>query len=414
MSAIPKYLKQWAEPEAGLATGLPSLGWNYCLTIPAFRESSHFVARLKSGVLKQSRSLLVLVINQPDTLDEINDENLALCDEIVNAEPELWRRDHLSLYPLSTTNSHILLVDRFSHKPIPKKHGVGLARKIAGDIALTLITSGHIATPWIFCTDADTDLPPTYFEAVDDNSGAAAVVYPFRHRCNPGQLGEATRIYEATRLYEATQLYEASLHHYVRGLQRAGSPYGFHTIGSTLAISGEHYAQVRGFPKKSGGEDFYLLNKLAKTGGVESLAAPAVDIDARVSTRVPFGTGPAVAKILSLEHPTTEYLVYNPAIFDELKYWLQLIPALWQDQQALEQLPHATLTALRDMGVDKAIAHSKSHSTSQGAFCKQMNIWFDGFLTLKLIHTLQSTLPPVALSGLTAASGRLHTDFDLG
>ena len=47
-------------------------------------------------------------------------------------------------------------------------------------------------------------------------------------------------------------------------MKYARSPYAFHTIGSTMAVSANHYAKVRGFPKREAGEDFYLLNKLAK------------------------------------------------------------------------------------------------------------------------------------------------------
>jgi len=397
MTAVEKYLRQWAEPEADQLTGFPDLTWKHCLTIPAYREDDEFIARLKSGILQSNRCLLILVINQPEGLPELSAENQLLKERILTSAPVSWRQDHLSLHALPATNSHILLVDRFTHRTIPYKYGVGMARKIAGDIALSLIDKKHVQAPWIFCTDADTTLPSNYFQAFDI-TGPAAFVFPFRHLCQDNPLGLATR------------LYEQALHHYVKGLKRAGSPYAFHTIGSTLAISSEHYAQVRGFPKKAGGEDFYLLNKLAKTGPVVTLAAPIVEIKARHSDRVPFGTGPAVDKILNLEYPDKEYLVYNPLIFDELKQWLQLIPKLWECPSSLEGLSQETRFALAELGVQKAIDHSKSHSKSQTAFCKQMHIWFDGFLTLKFIHGLQRCVPPVPLSGLIEKSKSAKVD----
>ena len=68
-----------------------------------------------------------------------------------------------------------------------------------------------------------------------------------------------------------SRLYEYSLRYYVAGLTYAQSPYAFHTIGSTMAVNAEHYASVRGFPRREAGEDFYLLNKLAKVGSVHTL-----------------------------------------------------------------------------------------------------------------------------------------------
>ncbi len=73
------------------------------------------------------------------------------------------------------------------------------------------------------------------------------------------------------RVFLATQLYELSLRYYVAGMKFARSPYAFHTIGSSMAVSPVHYARVRGFPKREAGEDFYLLNKLAKLGSVLEL-----------------------------------------------------------------------------------------------------------------------------------------------
>ena len=105
----------------------------------------------------------------------------------------------------------------------------------------------------------------------------------------------------------------------------AGSPYAFHTIGSTMAVSAVHYAKVRGFPKREAGEDFYLLNKLAKVGSVLELDVGtddgAIEIDSRRSDRVPFGTGAAVNKITGLADPVREFQFYDPEVFGLLKTW---------------------------------------------------------------------------------------------
>ena len=85
-------------------------------------------------------------------------------------------------------------------------------------------------------------------------------------------------MYEDQFCNTATALYELRLHHYVLGLEYAGSPYAYHTLGSCLAVKADAYAQVRGFPKRAGAEDFYLLNKLAKLGAMPRLQGRCIRI----------------------------------------------------------------------------------------------------------------------------------------
>lgn len=372
-----QYLRLYAEAETALLADFPARHWHYNLLIPAFAEDCTFFQQLRADVLNSHCCLTVLVVNQPDSLPGIDPRNQQLMEVVLASGHCGWRRGNLALVDLTGCASAVLLVDRSTH-PIPKKQGVGLARKIAADLACVLIERRHLASPWLCCTDADVQLPGNYFAALPEDTSAAACLYPFRHQCDDSPLGRAT------------SLYEWSLHYYVNGLKAAKSPYGFHTIGSTLAINSNHYQQVRGFPKRSGGEDFYLLNKLAKTGSIVELTAPTITIAARSSHRVPFGTGPAVAKILAMTYPNREFTVYNPKIFQELAQWLALMPTLWGSDSALEQLSPQSRCALLALGATDAIAHSRRQSKDAAGFEKQMTIWFDGFMTLKFVHALQA------------------------
>jgi hypothetical protein len=395
MSAIEKYLRRYSEPETSLLTGFPALSWHYCLLIPAYREPAAFLRNLCREQLSDQSVVLILVINQPDSDNPLNSEyqphpdNVALKTSARSMGDVLWQSNHLTLHSIRNSSSALLVVDRFSHHPIPRKQGVGRARKIAADLALQLIHWGQINTPWLYCTDADSTLPADYFAATLDNPAAAACIYPFTHQCGDDATGNATH------------LYEQALTHYVNGLKRAGSPYAFQTIGSTLAVNSEHYAQVRGFPKRAGGEDFYLLNKLAKTGDVISLEKPIIQLHARRSDRVPFGTGPAIEKILVLENPAEEFQIYHPAIFDELASWLTLMPELWEYPDRLGRLSRHTNAVLTALGVLDALAHGRRQSKNHQTFCKHMHTWFDAFMTLKFVHGLQaSAYPPVSIKSL--------------
>lgn len=393
MKSTRKYLAHYAEPEAALAQALvpttKPYNWQYCLVIPAYKESPAFYERLATTLLKQHAVLLILVINQPDGLNTANPSNRYLWQRLIDDNPKGQTHRNLQLRHIPTTNSSLLLVDRFSlQQPIPEKQGVGLARKIGADIALSLIHSKHIARPWIYTSDADVHLPNDYFIALDgDTSGnhqgqSAAAIYPFKHLCDDTPVGQATR------------LYEQRMQQYVDGLHSAGSPYAFQTIGSAIAISATHYAQVRGFPKRSGGEDFYLLNKLAKTGLIRSLTRPIINIEARQSDRVPFGTGPTINKLLNENTINDAKIFYHPQVFVELNTWIKAISN--SHNTALKDLPLSTetLKALEAIGVNKAIDTARKTSTSTETFNRHMNNWFDAFKTLKFIHHLRNNIYP--------------------
>ncbi len=394
MKSLHKYLTNYAESETCIAQELlcdtrHKNSWQYCLVIPAYRESAAFFQRLATSLLRHQAVLLILVINQPDKFSSAHPSNTRLWQNLIYHSTEQSALGNLQLRSVDNTNSGVLLVDRFSPtRQIPEKQGVGLARKIGADIALALINNRYIVKPWIYTSDADAHLPGDYFSALsftDDSNGTtqpAAVIYSFRHLCDSTAVGQATKLYEQRMLQ------------YVDGLRKAGSPYSFQTIGSAIAVSAKHYAQVRGFPKRSGGEDFYLLNKLAKTGVIHNLPAPLITIEARQSDRVPFGTGPAINKLLLEESLDKAEIFYHPKIFAELKTWLDVMNL--SQKVALKNLPLSIdmMEGLQAIGADKAIEAARKVSTSSQSYSKHMNTWFDGFKTLKLIHHLRDNAYP--------------------
>ncbi len=380
MSALDKYLHHYAEAEVQLLHDLPG-SYQQGLLIPVYREPAAVLPRFVAFAERNSRTLLTLVINRPDN-DLDTDWSQAFFDQPQQA---LWQSDNgqLRLYPLDH-GSALLVIDRcLSHPPIPAEQGVGLARKIAADLLCALIHRGQIHSPWIFNTDADALLPENYFQAPNQLPPRTAVaVYPFKHIYTDPQCPRLP-----------TLLYEFSLHYYVAGLQWAGSPYAYHSIGSTLSIHYLHYAQVRGFPKRSGAEDFYLLNKAAKTGSIVSLKDPLIHLQARESTRVPFGTGPAVRNLARSEQPLTMPL-YHPESFVYLKTFLQWLEHYADSEALINKSPPGIdsdllqkLTAAQ--GLEQALAHSSRQGKTRRARQQHLQHWFDGFKTLKLIHLLR-------------------------
>jgi hypothetical protein len=410
---LQNYLSDYAEVEAfNITPYIPTKTYSHCLVVPAFNETDDFIQRIINSPLGHTGLLIIAVINQPD-----NTENTQL-------NQQLWQtliKSHTSInksdghHWLSVLNSDkkcstdLLLIDRFQQR-IPHKYGVGLARKIGADIACQLIAKQCLLHQWMHHSDADTHLPDDYFSALDATlekrlSYYSAAVYPYTHIASGNQSVD-----------EATQYYEQALHHYVDGLKRAGSPYAYHTLGSCIATSAYHYCQARGFQKKAGGEDFYLLNKLAKLGGIAELHSAPLSIDSRQSERVPFGTGPAVEKILVMDDPETEYLYYHPQCFTELaallahfqilfSYRKHAIPAtkktiattLAHYQPWLTQLSPALQAALITLKIDSLFRHIDKQTNRSEQCIQHCHYWLDGFKTLKLIHLLEPYYPKQAL-----------------
>jgi len=422
-----KYLKHYAEAEAAALDGLPEqAAWQNVMVIPACNETAGL---LRPPPPCDGRSLMILVINESeDASQEVSSSNQALAEAVQKRFTPFWRSAKdpgLSLWRDELGDRDLLLVDRFSQgRKIPDGGGVGQARKVGADLALSLIHRQRINTTWIHCSDADVKLPETYFLRSNALGSSAskysALVYPFRHADDPDNP-------EGREVVMATQLYELSLRYYVAGMKFARSPYAFHTIGSTVAVSAPYYAKVRGFPKREAGEDFYLLNKLAKLGPVLELDAgvenEVIEIESRRSDRVPFGTGAAVNKITAFVDQVGEFRFYDPAVFALLKVWLQVLPAIWHGKSAeldisifQEQVSdkpaqelQGLLAGLKIMKTERALEHAFRQSNNLDQFTRQVHTWFDAFRTLKLIHFLRDGyLPSISFARLEANSVYRH------
>ena len=385
--ACQRYLQRHIEPHLEDCRQ-PAGYWRNVLVIPAYREAPELLQRLATLPTGAGRVLVILVLNRPDS-DSDSNANQALrqaCKALpvaCAATPALRRLSE-------STDLYLQDIETLTG-PTPASQGVGLARKIGCDLAFRWIMQGAIIGPWIGSGDADAHYPPDYFLQLDRLPGTSvAAIYPFRHIPGPDE-----------NCNRATALYELRLHHYRLGLEFAASPYALHTLGSCLAFRAEHYAQVRGFPKRAGGEDFYLLNKLAKIGPITKLSGRCVDLQSRHSQRAPFGTGPAVAAINADGNPLHQALYYHPACFEALRCLLLAMPALQQhgDQRELTRqltqyhldakLMAATTATAQALGLEQALHHCRTQGKTPAQFLRQFHQWFDAFRTLKFVHGIR-------------------------
>lgn len=389
LSVVDKYLRDYAEQElTELAYLSITKQYHYVLVIPAYKETTKFIERFCQSALSQQNVLIIFVINQPDIDDDKKPQHL-LYQQACCFGQQYAKTKSLTLIDLEASNSSLLLVNRYEC-PIPVKQGVGLARKIGCDLALSLIHQNIVTSQFIASSDADAVLPDDYFQqqsqllVVSNAEQITAAYYNFSHAC------------ENIDIHLANQQYEKALRYYVAGLIYAGSAYAFFTIGSILVFSSKAYANVRGFPKKSAGEDFYLLNKLAKLGQVKYIKSSVIQLEARLSDRVPFGTGPAVSRIIELNKTQQAYCYYHPNVFIALKHVLAKVDTMFDALNHIDvwlhQLSIIEQQALISIGFNQFIAKHQHNTKKQ--FYKQWQTWFDAFKTLKFIHAVREQEQP--------------------
>ena len=406
-----QYRERYAEPESSLASLCPD-SFDLVMVVPACAESGTFVDGYRAAARSAGRLLVIAVVNGRVGADDAVHAVNATCFRELRTRfslRELGRGGWLG----RDASMSLLVVDRFTTgRRLPARQGVGLARKIGGDIALELVAAGRVRHPFFAMMDADARLPWDYFGRIAElEPECSAAVFPFWHE--PSGTRDVDR---------ATALYEIRLRYFQRGLQWANSPYAFHTVGSTIVVHALYYAQVRGVPLRQAGEDFYLLGKLSKLRPLARLRGEPVRLRSRLSDRVPFGTGSESAKMVRGDAPE----LYHPDCFAAVRDVTRGLQSLSQLPRVSEQPFSAPASSGRRVSapasrgrdrIDALLARLsppvRGFLESQGALrvwpklseqapnpaarLRRFHVWFDGFRTLKLIHHVRdhaaSSLP---------------------
>jgi hypothetical protein len=378
---IEEYLKSRAIKGPWKIEGNERGGFDGAVVIPSLAESNHLFLTLRSLAQNPreilSRFLILVVVNHREDapLSEKSDNEHTL---------RRLATDDLSLEMLQ-----LAWVNAASKGfELPSKGGVGLARKIGFDLALPFLNYAQ-ADPPLISLDADTLVRPDYLPALIrhfEKTRIPGAVIPFCHQpgSSPDQDGAIRR-------------YELFLRAYVLGLSRAGSPYAFHTVGSAMACLAGSYARMGGMNLRVAGEDFYFLEHLAKTGGIAQVKGTVVYPSARASSRVPFGTGRSVSRLLGEEKGAV--LFYQTGCFQILRDWLTLVA------QNLDLEGEDIRVKAKGISVDLATyldsirftamwAKLKKNFRARSTLMSGFHGWFDGLKTMKLIHHLSAWLLP--------------------
>ena len=119
------------------------------------------------------------------------------------------------------------------------------------------------------------------------------------------------------------------MRYYLLNMLRINNPYGFTALGSAMAFPVWAYKKVGGLTPVAAGEDFYFLQKLIKSGRIGIWADTIAYPSPRLSSRVAFGTGPALIK--GLKGDWTSYPNYNISYFDDIKASFDTFTKLFND-----------------------------------------------------------------------------------
>jgi len=241
--------------------------------------------------------VIVAVNNSESSTVEIKKFNLETYNRLM-AWKGKYDRPGLVLHPIYASS-------------VDAKHaGAGMARKIGMDEAVRRFNNLNRPDGVIISLDADCLVSTNYLKRIEsyftsDKSNFAATIH-FSHRIDE---------MDDPRQRMGIQLYEDYLRYYKLAHDYTGFPNSIYAIGSAFAVRADAYVKQGGMNRRQAGEDFYFLNKLTNLGTVGEINDAWVFPSARVSDRVPFGTGAAMTKWMNEDGDLT--LTYNFAAFKD-------------------------------------------------------------------------------------------------
>ncbi len=357
------------EFEKPLIIGPPPTNLEVIIAIPAFFEKD-LLLTLNSLLDNKGYSTNIEVIIVLNESEEVSDDVTAFhkkqYSELIDWSSKI-NSQKISFYPIYVKN-------------IKKKiAGAGMARKIAMDEAYIRFEKANNPDGIISNLDADTIVDDNYLlelekEALKRNKIKAYSIH-FEHLLHKG-LSEENKL--------AIISYELHLRYFINMQKMLKLPYAYQVMGSAMAVKAFAYAEAFGMNKRQAGEDFYFLQKFINTGYFSNINSTTVYPSARISQRVPFGTGRALYDILTLgKIPET----YNYKSFIALRTFTDKLEVFYNDySKGIELLTNPILEYLESKSFEKIHFEIKKHTKDFQGYRKRLFRWFDAFLLMKYLH----------------------------
>jgi len=283
-------LNQDSEKEVGIIVVIP------CLREPELLQT---LISLKNCSATSSKVEVLVLINHSELADDRTKE----INFRTKNETELWIKNN----PVEGIRFYVIGLLELKKKWA----GAGLARKKGMDEAVRRFNLLEKPDGVIVSLDADTLVPPNYLLEIEryfnNNPQKIGATIAFEHQ----------KVGLEKKQLEGINLYEEYLKYYKEALDFTGYPYSMFTVGSAFAVRALAYVKRGGMNRRQAGEDFYFLQNLVQIGEVGEITNTKVFPSARLSDRVPFGTGPILRKWMNGEEDLT--LTYNFKAFEDLR-----------------------------------------------------------------------------------------------
>lgn len=324
----------------------------------------------------------------PQTLSSLSEQSINNFNVVVCVnQPDSWWRDPLKInicinnkYTIEKLNAdknkypfklHIL--DRSSPGMGWKKNkgGAGIARRAVMDAASHKGGDDCL----LVSADADTIFDKSYLEDVivrfAERQDALALSSPYYHPLSGDDIIDSSML-----------CYETFMRFYLLNLIRIKSPYAYTALGSAIAMPQKTYRKIKGVPLKNSGEDFYLLQKIAKIGKILLWIPSKVYPATRLSERTAFGTGKALAKD---RHTFSDhYPVIHPGIFDEVYNLYNCFEKLF-----IKDVKTPLDDILKELFVENNIwSKLRDNSNSETTFIKACHQKIDGLRIWQIVRRL--------------------------
>lgn len=316
---------------------------------------------------------VILLINSlhksPENIININRRSY---EEACNFA-ELHNSANLQIIPL-------LLENLPGHQP-----GAGLPRKIAMDEAIRRFNHLNKENGVIVSLDADCTVDSNYlteiFQTFNNNNKISSATINFCHPVEHLKKDDPLRL--------AITIYEKYLEYYKSGIAFCEYPYAYYTVGSAFAVRASTYVKAGGMGKQQGGEDFYFLQKVFPLGKTVEINSTTVYPAARISDRVPFGTGPALKKMIT-ENEISKYTYSKESFFILKSFFDQINFFFKNDFQTIDhwisQQPECLRKFLESDHFSEKIQEINKHTSNIITYRKRFFNYFNAFKILKYLN----------------------------
>jgi hypothetical protein len=273
------------------------------------------------------------------------------------------------------------------------KGGVGWARKMVLDEAARLLSQEGV----MLCLDSDCTVAYNYLKAVSDffesHPSCDAVSIYYEHHLDTLVQDER----------QAITQYELHLRYLVHAMRWAGHPFAFQTVGSSMAVRRKGYFAHGGMNTRQAGEDFYFLQKFIEVDSLQEIKNTTVYPSARISDRVPFGTGRAMSQLMpgNAAWMTADFMVFR--LIQPLLLQTDVLRKLLSqshDDESFEaglrkmDLHQDVISFLKQMDFEKHGREILLHTSTYANFRRRFFRYFNSFMMIRYMHYMRDHFYP--------------------